>query len=344
MNKFGILLACALSSCWLAAQEVPSSLRWDDFYKTVQKELRSDVAAERMAALEKFKTEDYLESAEFLLSMIESRRTTPAQAGRAAEILGEMRDSKAQNLLQKRIQALLRPNRFLLRAYARLDPVQPDLEDQIFNAISKRPTPTQLADMLRLAADLKPTPNWLEPLLLNSLGSQNYHAARRSGAEALGKCGTALAVESLIQFTQDKVIGTETRTALTRLTGQIHWRDAAAWTAWWKDAEGGFQPAAIAEADLKKLVAELANADAADLDFYGIKLEGQYILFLLDSSGSMQGERMETLKRELASLLDSMDDSYRFGMVLLAVRRFPIRSSTHSIKSSKARTSTRSTF
>lgn len=319
------ILLFLLSSCWLTAQEVSNKLRWADFHDSIRKDLRSDDAATRMAALEKFATEDYLDAAEFLLSMIENRRTSPSQAKRAAEILGDMRDSQAQKLVTDRVRALVKPDRYILRAYARLDPAPPDLEDKIFDAISKNPSPVQLADMLGLAADLQPTPNWLEPMLLGTLSSKNYHAARRAAAEALGKCGSALAVDTLIQFTKDKVIGTEARTALTRLTGERHWRDAAAWTTWWKDAKSGFQPAKIAEADLEKLVKELADADEAILDFYGIKLEGQYILFLLDSSGSMQGERMESLKRELLGLLQSMDESYRFGMVLFPMDRFPTR-------------------
>ncbi|MEM7014926.1 MAG: VWA domain-containing protein [Verrucomicrobiota bacterium] len=257
--------------------------------------------------------------------MLESSRTPAADAARAAEVLGGMKDAEVQRMLKDKIKAQVRPNRHLITAYSRHDPQPADLADIIFDAMSKRPSPILLADVLGLIGDLDPTPNWAESWLINSLGQKNYHAARRSAADSLGKCGSAAAVDALIPLINDKVIGLEARSALTRLTGQEYWRDASGWTSWWATAKNGFQPAKLADVQLKPLVEKLDEADDMNLDFYGVKLEGQHILFLLDSSGSMQGARIETLKRELRGLLHSMDESYQFGMVLFPMDKFPSR-------------------
>lgn len=325
MRGFAITI-CLLGAWSAAAQEVPESLRWDEFYDSVKNDLRSDDAKAQMAALERFKDHDYRLAGEFLIKMIEASRTPPVQAAKAAEIVGGMRNPEVQQLLVDRVKAQLRPNRHLLAAYASLDPVPADLEDVLFKAIAKQPPPALLADVLKRVGDLDPAPVWAEPRLINTLGPENYHAARRAAAETLGKIESPAAVEALLPFVPDKVIGLEVRTALTRLTGQEHWRDAAAWTGWWASAKkSGFKPAALDDAKLTALVKKLAEADGMDLEFYGIKLEGQNILFLLDSSGSMQGPRLEALKRELLSLLQAMDERYRFGMVLFPMDKYPSR-------------------
>ena len=51
------------------------------------------------------------------------------------------------------------------------------------------------------------------------------------------------------------------------------------------------------------------------ITFFGSSYEGEGFYFLLDKSGSMQGEKMDLLKAELTSTLNSLSSESHFGMV-----------------------------
>jgi hypothetical protein len=122
------------------------------------------------------------------------------------------------------------------------------------------------------------------------------------------------------------------RDALLRLTGETHWTDVAVWKAWWTENSENFEPAPLDDAEFKKrhaeLLAKLGDGLGGGIaaQFYGKKVKGKNILFLLDASGSMEEEgRMDRLKNELSHMIEQMEESFSFGFVMFPLDTFPSR-------------------
>ena len=238
-----------------------------------------------------------------------------------------MKDPRVQRLVVDRIEGShARPNRHLVESLRCFSIHNRRISTKrSTKLITSRPSPALLADLLEITASQNPRPAWIEPLLIETLQEHHYHAARRAAVAGLDQIASTQSVKALIPYVSDKVIGLEVRKVLTRLTGKEYWRDEVAWTTWWSAIQPNFQPTPLAAADFIKLTNKLSEQDDLNLEFYGIRLEGKHILFLLDVSGSMQGDLIETLKRELKNLLLAMDDSYQFGFVLFPLDKYPKR-------------------
>jgi uncharacterized protein YegL len=98
---------------------------------------------------------------------------------------------------------------------------------------------------------------------------------------------------------------------LAAISGKNHGVDADAWRAWWDAAREGFEfpprlasypPPAVAPGDV-------GNA------YYEIPVYAERIVFVIDTSSSMEGERMETAKRELVSAIHTLDPLVAFTVV-----------------------------
>ena len=57
---------------------------------------------------------------------------------------------------------------------------------------------------------------------------------------------------------------------------------------------------------------------APTVDFFGTKASGRFFCFVVDVSGSMSGEKLEALKRELMRSIDALPDSARFQVVFFS--------------------------
>jgi len=99
--------------------------------------------------------------------------------------------------------------------------------------------------------------------------------------------------------------------ALASLTGQPFGEQAEVWRRWWEERGTGFHvnqnPPALWEE-------ETAAGDR--YAFYGIELHSDAAAFVCDISGSMQGKRIETLKRELTFVIQRFPPQGRFNLVL----------------------------
>jgi hypothetical protein len=70
---------------------------------------------------------------------------------------------------------------------------------------------------------------------------------------------------------------------LFQLTGQSAYWDADTWKAWWERAEAGFQVSPIPPDP-----PENTGGDTVVGTFYGLRLESDSVIFVIDKSGSMQ--------------------------------------------------------
>jgi hypothetical protein len=66
------------------------------------------------------------------------------------------------------------------------------------------------------------------------------------------------------------------------------------------------------------------GAAPATPQFFGAKIEGQRIVFVLDNSGSMQGGRLETVNAELERCVASLDPDQEFYVIFYSDVPYPL--------------------
>jgi len=117
--------------------------------------------------------------------------------------------------------------------------------------------------------------------------------------------------------------------ALWRLTGKPFGKRVASWTSWWEAEGKTFQP--IPEGELAAMQLEADERRLRQVSsvakFFGIKIESQRVIFIIDVSGSMvellrakyageQGTaRIDVAKRELAQAVESLDTAALFNII-----------------------------
>jgi hypothetical protein len=98
---------------------------------------------------------------------------------------------------------------------------------------------------------------------------------------------------------------------LTAISGKNNGVDADAWRAWWDAEREGFEFPPRAPVYPAPTV---APGDAGNA-YYEIPVYADRIVFVIDTSLSMEGERMETAKRELVSAIHTLDPLVAFTVV-----------------------------
>jgi hypothetical protein len=99
---------------------------------------------------------------------------------------------------------------------------------------------------------------------------------------------------------------------LTRISGAHLGSNLNAWRDWWKEHKEGFEfPARDSEAPL-----DASAAPKSTSYYYGLSLAARRIVFVLDTSGSMEGPRLQAAKHELAKAIDGLDEEVSFSIVI----------------------------
>lgn len=102
---------------------------------------------------------------------------------------------------------------------------------------------------------------------------------------------------------------------LAAVSGKQFGTDVEAWRTWFAahgDAAGPMPPA---EADTGPPPPASDNPDASQADYYDIPIYADRVVFVLDTSGSMAGLRLEAAKRELESAIMALQAETAFAVV-----------------------------
>jgi hypothetical protein len=142
-------------------------------------------------------------------------------------------------------------------------------------------------------------------------------ACRRAVIQAMAAIRLPEAVDTLVGLLPNvdgEVRGDVVR-HLTAVTHQQLGVDIAAWQAWWKQHKDGFEfPAKGAETPL-------AAAVFAGLpSYYGMPIQARRLVFVIDVSGSMEGLRLLTAKREMMRAINALPADAAFSIVAFSSR------------------------
>ncbi len=142
----------------------------------------------------------------------------------------------------------------------------------------------------------------------------NQFGFRRSVVQALVKIDSKSAIGALIGLV-DRVDG-ETQADvvkyLTSVTNQAFGIDKAAWTNWWAANSAGF---VIPPAGTRTLAAADKVSPGVTM-YYGLPMYATRLVFVMDTSNSMIGFRLDTAKRELCDAINKLRPSDQFTVLV----------------------------
>ncbi len=140
-----------------------------------------------------------------------------------------------------------------------------------------------------------------------------HFGIRRALVQALTQISKPQAIGALIEL-MDKIKGEAQADAvehLTQLTDQIFGMEARAWKAWWDDVKDKYEyPKRTVQAPYRSAMTSMAG------NYYGLPLFAEKLVFVLDTSGSMTGQRIDAAKRELVRAIAGLPDHVEFGIVV----------------------------
>jgi von Willebrand factor type A domain/HEAT repeats len=147
--------------------------------------------------------------------------------------------------------------------------------------------------------------------LMKSKTFERSFGFRRAVVQALARIRQPEAVDALVDLlAHDRgEIRADIIPYLVEISGKTLGADSQAWLSWWKGNRDSFKfPAAAARA---------ANRGAAEgvATYYGLPLYAHRLVFVLDTSGSMAGPRLDAAKRELIAAIEALPDYAEFGVV-----------------------------
>lgn len=124
------------------------------------------------------------------------------------------------------------------------------------------------------------------------------------------------------------------RRALEKMTGKtLHDGRPEAWLEWWATERAEFQ--------LPNIPPDPTYDERyASSRFYDIPIRGRKVVFVLDASTSMLGERMARMKREMVKALDELPEESRFNVIFFhtgvhRMRQWMVEATPASIRSAK---------
>jgi hypothetical protein len=166
--------------------------------------------------------------------------------------------------------------------------------------------PSRLAAVIRAFDRYTEQDDELVELITRYLSQKAPHVLRVSAATTLGSLRNATSIPMLIPHVADGIIGRDIIGALYRLTGQDLGKNADAWMAWHRNGGESEPLKMLSREQLIEHRATAPHVDPPEETFYGLPVRGKHILFMLDVSESMKGEKLDRLRGEGASLLSSL--------------------------------------
>ncbi len=332
--------ACVLAGVPMAASAVPPEPRAEaaDFAEVRKQALeaaRGRSSARRIEALERLAGHDSDEAIDLVVRVgFGSKDEAVRAAARAALERHRENESYAASIVD-RIGRDLKANRLetaaelaaVLLAASPGDGRRP-LEDWLDAAAARGVASEKLCWTVATAAAARGTPSDVAALRgLARIGLfDTSFPFRRGVVRALVAIHSPEAVEALVDLLAD--LPGEARADvvayLAYVSGENHGIDAGGWRRWFDDHRDTLElPAELADYPPPQRPPESPEA-ARDPAYYGIPLYAQRVVFLVDTSSSMEERgRLETAKRELESAVFVLPPEAEFTIVAYSDRAVP---------------------
>ena len=337
--------------------------------KSIKKLQKKGTSTEIVASIDGLKEYDTYEVSQFLVYLIAKKKISVSIKVKAAEVLSAFSNEKFIKYLKSAVKKGEKCNPHLLRIAG---DHKYDEFKKVFRQIVGRSKKTEVVvTAVKALGKYQPVEDADVDLLISLLDVKKEQAIRKVGTEVLGGIQHKKVVATLINYVEDLILEDMAQASLERLTGKKLGCDQSAWTKWWEKNGGNVTLKKKSVEELKaakKRASDVAamearqkawlkqqnggdqkvaddNGDADETEyFYGLKLKGKNILFVLDRSGSM-GEDIYTaplgkLKEEFLTLVNNMSKERSYGVVFFggALATFPSKGIDKASDSHKKKT------
>lgn len=283
--------------------------------KGIEKQLASSNLNDRVAGLGELKLYPVVDTVKLVLPFW-SKDPSPAVRSTAAEVLFGFKDEATlRPIMRAELKKEINEANSLLVAVwlaGAADDERREFLDGLFKLFEKRPA---------VLATLFPVVDWLgtrqEAAAVKVLAAFTELAAfkkqfgfRRCVVTALAGVRHVDAVTKLLDLLpeSDGEIRGDIVQHLTRLSGEAHGDNPKAWVTWWDKSKTNFQfPDAPAKPGLMP--------QKGTPTYHGIPIFAKKVIFILDTSGSMKGQRIVSAKKELVRTIESLPTSTSFNLV-----------------------------
>lgn len=149
--------------------------------------------------------------------------------------------------------------------------------------------------------------------ILQTLGNSRFWNLQFGFRRAIVQATTLIRDKSAIDFLIAKLQTTEGLVQhdivqyLTNVSGERFQDDNQRWSNWWHRNKEGFT--------FPPLPLPQIAIDDKRPAYYGIPICAKRIVFVVDTSGSMRGDRLSAAKRELAAVIDQLPPEVYFSMI-----------------------------
>jgi hypothetical protein len=284
----------------------------------VQKKLQSLDPGERSAAVAELKRFAHPESVKLLQPLVEKDPDVQVRAEAAAALLGYRENAAVLGYMLAAVKReITADNAIFLSALLAADApaTRKETLDAIQRSLKFRPTNSVHVIVALEHLGSRPQPSAVPALCaLRSLEAFARELGfRRAVVHALMDARHPDALGTLVELvgTLEGEVAFEVAEYLTRTTGQPHALDGMAWKQWWQGNRGSFQFPPAGSAPRASLVQK-----EDEPSYYGIPIRARKVVFILDTSGSMQGERLASAKRELIQVLENLPARTQFNIVI----------------------------
>ncbi len=268
----------------------------------------------------------------------EEKGGKPGRRAAALEALGRIGDPAAAPIAVKCLEASdFELKRASATALGRIGAAEAVAALAAFLATADPPLQTAALDALALIRK----PEGCVAAVLPLLDSKEWQV-RSSAIQCLGKLRVKEAVEPLIERLRkdEGRLREEAMLALQSTTGFEYGEDADQWQKWWDGVKANFVLPTDAELAKRKEVRAASNSayggDKKTIDFAGVKTKSRHLLFVIDTSGSMEDLiaepknfklkdrayksliKLDIVKDELCRTVDALEPEVRFDILTFA--------------------------
>ena len=290
---------------------------------SLQTQLRKRDDATRIAALEELKKYPTVEAAKLVLGALNQRQSAEVQEAAFATLLAYKDNEDVGKLLLTTLQKGGRRNAtfditpFLMKVVLSSDNATVEKKtlawlDAAANAGGGSLPIMELADSLGETNQPDDLARVMKLTKLAAFGRE--FGVRRAISQAIMRAtcreGVAAAIQ-LIELERGE-IAADLGQYLADATGQKLGTDAKAWKDWWAQNEDTFK----FPANFARSVRGAAAPGQQASSYYGLTISAQRVLFVLDTSGSMEGARLEAAKRELSQAISALPEQTSFSIVV----------------------------